>query len=278
LAWVDEVPDLEAHLGEAFDYDCDSIYAVDDCDDEDPYSLTRFEDGDCDSVLTADDCDDSDPTTVTDMDCDGISVDEDCDDGDSSLGSYINDADCDGIPTAVDVDDEDPSVDLFGDLSFRLCTPAYAPTGTLYMACEVPPDSDVPYLSMEDSQSACLAAGFDGLAETISEEENTTLIALNALTGSTGFWVGLTRPSGGSGHPSYGGDSWAGDWEWLSGRPVVYTGHLDSGLTGGSGCGDHPGGGYEPCKVGGGTHWQSRWCEACIAESFNIGIACELRE
>ena len=57
------------------DQDCDGVMTVDDCDDNDPSSLTRLSDGDYDGIPTADDCNDSDSSSTIvaeDEDCDGV--------------------------------------------------------------------------------------------------------------------------------------------------------------------------------------------------------------
>jgi formylglycine-generating enzyme required for sulfatase activity len=77
-----------------------------DCDDGDPKSTVRADDGDCDGVLTADDCDDGDASKPNDdIDCDGVLTSDDCDDGDASKPN--DDMDCDGVLTADDCDDGD---------------------------------------------------------------------------------------------------------------------------------------------------------------------------
>jgi formylglycine-generating enzyme required for sulfatase activity len=89
--------------------DCDGVTASGDCDDRNPGSTVRAEDGDCDGTATPDDCDDADASSTvvaTDADCDGILTAEDCDDTDPSNAS---DADCDGVQSAQDCDDHDPN-------------------------------------------------------------------------------------------------------------------------------------------------------------------------
>ena len=74
------------------------------------------DDADCDGVLTADDCDDNDPNTVSDMDCDGVLTIDDCDDDNADLLTISGDADCDGTVTADDCDDNDAlSTNIYED-------------------------------------------------------------------------------------------------------------------------------------------------------------------
>jgi formylglycine-generating enzyme required for sulfatase activity len=70
-----------------------------DCDDTDPKSTVRADDGDCDGVLTADDCDDGDENVTVvadDGDCDGVLTLDDCDDGDEEIVILVSDGACGG--------------------------------------------------------------------------------------------------------------------------------------------------------------------------------------
>jgi hypothetical protein len=76
------------------------VRTADDCDDDDPDSLTRAQDGDCDGALAADDCNDADPNSLTrgqDRDCDGALAADDCDDADPNSLTRAQDGDCDGV-------------------------------------------------------------------------------------------------------------------------------------------------------------------------------------
>jgi len=88
------------------DADADTVYAWDDCDDDDDALGSSELDGDCDCLLTADDCDDNDPEygpVSLDNDCDRVLATDDCDDGDPALGPQSLDADCDGVLDTADV-------------------------------------------------------------------------------------------------------------------------------------------------------------------------------
>ena len=116
--------DLSQYCGESDannlivdDADCDGAVTDDDCDDNDPNSLTVDEDGDCDGVLTADDCNDLDPmssTVAEDGDCDGVLSVDDCDDSDATDASLSGDCDDDGYGQSVDCNDEDPNSTFTG--------------------------------------------------------------------------------------------------------------------------------------------------------------------
>ena len=116
--------DLSMYCGEsdannliAEDGDCDGTVTTDDCDDNDPDSLTVAEDGDCDGVPTPDDCNDLDPDSLTvaeDGDCDGVLTADDCDDSDASDASLSGDCDDDGYGQSVDCDDNDATSTFTG--------------------------------------------------------------------------------------------------------------------------------------------------------------------
>jgi hypothetical protein len=76
-------------LQEILDVDNDGYMAWDDCDDNDPLSLSKDEDGDCDGIVISEDCDDNDPSTTNtnldDVDCDGVATADDCDDNNANV-------------------------------------------------------------------------------------------------------------------------------------------------------------------------------------------------
>ena len=109
---------LEACGRATTDHDMDGFLAFEDCDDNNPTSLTRVEDADCDGFIATLDCDDTNPASLSvtvDTDCDGVLNGDDCGATTTALGHIENDGDCDGLLFADDCDDGDATSTAIDD-------------------------------------------------------------------------------------------------------------------------------------------------------------------
>lgn len=127
----------------------------------------------------------------------------DCDDTDATIYPTAGDVAGDGFD--ADCDGMDCEAGLFNNVYFTFC------------------DSNGDWF---DAETACMAAGYDGLATLTSAAEETWLVGLMINSGGSNQdpWLGMTDQGG------------AGTFVWTDGSPISYqnwgTGQPDSGGTG----------------------------------------------